>query len=67
MNAQPEKAAQAVNYNMEEFFRLSARCEDNPQQVQAVAAMYQARLINFRMVKELLQLSEAPASSADEA
>jgi hypothetical protein len=64
MNAQPEKPAQAINYTMEEFFRLSARCEDNPQQVQAIAALYQARLINFRMVKELLQLSEGPSSSA---
>lgn len=58
--------AQAINYSMEEFFRLSAKCEDHPEQVQAVAALFQARLINFRMVKELLQLSSAPSSSAQE-
>jgi hypothetical protein len=51
---------------MEEFFRLSAKCEAHPEQVQAVAALFQARLINFRMVKELLQLSSGPSSSAQE-
>jgi hypothetical protein len=71
MNAQtpstPEGApTQAINYSMDEFFRLSAKCEGHPEQVQAVASLFQAKLINFRMVKELLQLSTAPSSSIQE-
>jgi len=57
---------QAIHYSMDEFFRLSAKCEGHPQQVQAVASLFQAKLINFRMVKELLQLSTAPSSSVQE-
>ena len=71
MNAQTPSTSevaptQAINYSMEEFFRLSAKCEVNPEQVQAVAGLFQAKLINFRMVKELLQLSTGPTSSAQE-
>ena len=71
MNAQTPSSpevppSQAINYSMDEFFRLSAKCEDHPQQVQAVASLFQAKLINFRMVKELLQLSTAPSSSIQE-
>jgi hypothetical protein len=71
MNAQTPSSpevppSQAINYSMDEFFRLSAKCEDHPEQVQAVASLFQAKLINFRMVKELLQLSTVPSSSAQE-
>ncbi len=71
MNAQTPSSpevppSQAINYSMDEFFRLSAKCEDHPEQVQAVASLFQAKLINFRMVKELLQLSTAPSSSIQE-
>ncbi|XVJ51661.1 MAG: hypothetical protein HEQ32_06130 [Vampirovibrio sp.] len=59
-------AAASIHYTMDEFFRLSARCEGQADQVQAVAALFQARLINFRMVKELLQLTAPPTSSAQD-
>jgi hypothetical protein len=72
MNATPPSAsaatppaAPAVNYTLEEFYRLAARCEGNPGQVQAVAALYQAKLINFKMLKDMLQLSGGPQSSVD--
>jgi hypothetical protein len=67
MNAQvpapPTPQTQNITYSMDEFFRLSARCQDNPEQVQAIAALFQARMINFKMAKELLQLGDLPVSS----
>jgi hypothetical protein len=69
MSATPTPAtsqASAVNYSMDEFYRLAARCDENPGQVQAVAALYQAKLINFKMMKEMLQLAGGPQSSVSE-
>jgi hypothetical protein len=47
-----------ISWTLDEFNRLAARAEDQPHRVQAAVSLFQAKLINFTMFKDLLGLLE---------
>jgi hypothetical protein len=47
-----------VNWTLDEFNRLAARADAEPQRVLAATALYQAKLINFSMFKDMLSLKD---------
>jgi hypothetical protein len=47
-----------VSWTLDEFNRLAARADAEPERVQAAVALYQAKLINFAMFKDMLSLKD---------
>jgi hypothetical protein len=54
----PPPNANAVSWNLDEFNKLAARADAEPNRVLAATALYQAKLINFSMFKDLLSLKD---------
>ena len=50
--------ANTVSWNLDEFNKLAARVDGEPQRVLAATALYQAKLINFAMFKDMLSLKD---------
>jgi len=53
--AQPTQAP-AIGWSRDEFDLLAVRAANEPERVQAATALYAAKLINFTMFKDMLDI-----------
>jgi hypothetical protein len=54
----PAANAPLIQWTQDEFFKLAAKVDSQPQTVQVVLNLLQARLITVAMFKQLLDLTE---------